>query len=112
MEPALQVSNQKVVAWKSSPTDDVSEPHPPRFGRPYTPREQAIETVWPIVAFVVFGSTMVHGLSVLALSVIAHFRRDKEERAPLLGAETDPLTGMEHEVGDGASEPESDEDEP
>ena len=55
---------------------------------------------------------MVHGLSVLALSVIAHFRRDKEERAPLLGAETDPLTGMEHEVGDGSSEPETEEDEP
>ncbi|CAK3943300.1 Sodium hydrogen exchanger [Lecanosticta acicola] len=79
------------------------EPHPPKFGRPYTPREQAIEAVWPIVSFIVFGSTLIHGFSVLALSIWTHFMRDKEDRASLLAAETDPLAGMEHGGGDGSS---------
>ncbi|EME46457.1 hypothetical protein DOTSEDRAFT_70456 [Dothistroma septosporum NZE10] len=85
--------------------------HPPVFVPPFTNRERAIEMVWPIISFVVFGSTVVHGLSVLVLSVASHFRRDKRDRAPLLAAETDPLQGMEHGEGDGESAGESEEDE-
>lgn len=84
--------------------------HPPPIGRPYTPRERAIEVVWPLISFVVFGSTLVHGFSVLALSIASHFRRNKEDRASLLAAETDPLEGMVHEDGDGDSQP--DEEQP
>ena len=62
---------------------------------------------WPLVCFIVFGSTLVHGLSVLVMSIWSHFRRPREQRADLLAAETDPLDGMEHEGGDGSSEPES-----
>lgn len=87
------------------------EDHPPAYGRPYTRREIAIETIWPVVCFVVFGSTFVHGLSVLALSIIAHFRRDPKDRASILAAETDPLEGMEHEQGDGDSACGEDEEE-
>lgn len=83
--------------------------HPPEYGRPYLPREIAVETVWPVVCFVVFGSTIVHGLSVLALSIVAHFRREKQDRASILAAETDPLDGMEHEQGDGDSACDADE---
>lgn len=85
-------------------------PHPPRFEKPYTSREQAIETIWPVVCCVVLASTLVHGLSVLALSVGSHFQRKEGERAPLLAGETDPLDGMEHEDGNGDSEPDSEEE--
>jgi len=84
--------------------------HPPAYLHPYTDKEKAIMIIWPIVSFVVFGSTLVHGLSVLALSVASHFSRDKENRAGLLAAETDPLDGMVHGVGDGGSEPEDESD--
>ena len=50
--------------------------HPPAYGEPFTSREIAIATVWPVISFVVFGSTLVHGLSVLALSLFTHFLRD------------------------------------
>lgn len=81
-------------------------PHPPAFGRPYTEDEVAIETVWPLVCFIVMGSTLVHGLSVLGLSVASHFNRPKEQRAGVLAAETEPLEGMYHGGGGGESEPE------
>ncbi|GAB7358822.1 hypothetical protein MBLNU230_g4046t1 [Neophaeotheca triangularis] len=81
-------------------------PHPPEAGRPYTETEIAIETVWPLVCFIVMGSTLVHGLSVLALSIASHFKRPKDQRAGVLAAETEPLAGMVHEDGDGESEPE------
>lgn len=87
------------------------EPHPPQFGRPFTEKEIAIETVWPLVTFIVLGSTMVHGLSVLALSILSHFRKPKSERSSILAAETAPLDHMVHEEGDGSSEPSDDEDE-
>lgn len=86
-------------------------PHPPHYGKPYTPREVAVETVWPLVCFIVMGSTLVHGLSVLVLSLSSHFQRPKEERSSLLAAETDPLDHMIHEGGDGGSEPEDSEEE-
>lgn len=89
----------------------IPDPSPPRYGRPYTDRERAVEIVWPLVCFIVFGSTMVHGLSVLAFSIVHHFQRPKEKRAAILAAEDDPLEGMEHEGGGGDSEPEDSEEE-
>lgn len=87
-------------------------PHPEPHSQPYTPKEKAIEIVWPLVTFIVMGSTLVHGLSVAAMSIGNHFMRPKEERAPVLAAETDPLGGMVHEEGDGGSEiGDSDEEE-
>ena len=91
----------------------IPDPHPPHYGRPYTPRERAVEIVWPLVCFIVFGSILVHGLSVLVMSIWSHFQRPKDARASILAAETDPLAGMEHEGGDGGSidsELESEED--
>lgn len=79
------------------------EPFPPKYGVPFTPQERAVRLVWPIVCFVVLGSTLVHGLSVLAMSIASHFMRPKEQRAGVFAAETDPLGGMEHEGGDGDS---------
>ncbi len=77
------------------------KPHPPK----HSPHKSAIETVWPVVSFVILGSIMVHGLSVAAISVGSHFSRKEGERAPLIGAETEGLHGMVHEGGDGESEP-------
>jgi NhaP-type Na+/H+ or K+/H+ antiporter len=74
---------------------------------PYSDKVKAINLIWPVICFVVLGSTMVHGLSVVAVSLGSHFGRPKEERAPLLGQETDGLDDMEHEVGNGESEPET-----
>jgi NhaP-type Na+/H+ or K+/H+ antiporter len=79
---------------------------PKIFGPPYSEKEKATYLVWPVICFVVLGSTMVHGLSVVAISVGGHLRRKEEERAPLLGAETEPLDAMGHDDGNGESEPE------
>jgi sodium/hydrogen antiporter len=58
------------------------------------PRQRAVDLIWPIVTFIVLGSTFVHGLSPLVVSLVGHFRRREGERAPLLGAETDRFSGM------------------
>lgn len=76
-------------------------PDPPAGGGPpYSDREVAIAVVWPVVCFVVLGSTFVHGLSVLAISLAGHFSRSTGERAPLLGAEGEGLAGMVHDGDD------------
>ncbi|QIW94612.1 hypothetical protein AMS68_000130 [Peltaster fructicola] len=75
------------------PKPDIGEP-------PWTPREKALQIVWPIVCFTVMSSTLVHGLSVLVLSIVGHFRRPKDKRAALLAGETDPLVGMNHDDED------------
>lgn len=66
-------------------------------GPPYDDRTVAIAVIWPIICFVVLGSTVVHGLSVLAISLGSHFSRQTGERAPLLGGEGERLAGMVHE---------------
>lgn len=70
-----------------------------------SPHKKVIEVIWPVVSFIIFGSTIIHGLSVALISVGGHYSRHEGERASLLGAETDALTGMEHEGGGGESEP-------
>jgi len=70
---------------------------------PHSPHKVAIETIRPVVSFIVLGSTMVHGLSVAAISVASHYSRKEGERAPLLGAETEGLSGMIQEGGGGES---------
>jgi NhaP-type Na+/H+ or K+/H+ antiporter len=74
--------------------------HPPNE------KEQAIYLVWPVICFVVLGSTIVHGLSTVAISLGGSISRKRDERAPLLGQETDGLDSMVHDVGGGESEPE------
>ncbi|KAF2759304.1 Na(+)/H(+) antiporter 2 [Pseudovirgaria hyperparasitica] len=70
---------------------------------PYPPhdlpedQQRAIDIVWPIICFIVLGSTMVHGLSTLAISLGGHYARKEGERAPLLGGETERLAGMADE---------------
>ncbi|MCJ1407905.1 hypothetical protein MMC19_001976 [Ptychographa xylographoides] len=76
-------------------------PHPPT----HHPHLTAIETVWPVICFVVLGSTIVHGFSVAAISVGSHYTKREGERAPLIGGETEGLSGMIHEGGGGDSEP-------
>jgi len=79
---------------------------PRKLVPPYSDKDKAIELLWPVVCFVVLGSTLVHGLSTVGISIIGHFARKKGERAPLLGQETDGLEAMDHEGGNGESEPE------
>ncbi len=81
-------------------------PKPPKYHNPYKKKELAIELIYPIICFTVLGSTMVHGLSVAAISCGSHFATKAGERAPLLGQETDGLAAMNHEASDGESEPE------
>ncbi|KAK5129353.1 hypothetical protein LTR08_003560 [Meristemomyces frigidus] len=88
----------------------IPEPHPPHYGRPFTDKERAVTIIWPLVSFIVLGSTMVHGLSVLVMSLYSHFRRPANKRATIMAGEEDPLDGMEHEGGGGNSEPESEEE--
>ena len=79
----------------------VPDPHPPKHHE----YKKAIETVWPVVSFIILGSTMVHGLSVAAISVGSHYTRKEGERAPLIGGESDALDDMDHVGGGGESEP-------
>ncbi|XMA18741.1 hypothetical protein WAI453_011532 [Rhynchosporium graminicola] len=79
---------------------------PRQLTPPYSDKDKAIELLWPVICFVVLGSTFVHGLSTVGISVIGHFSRKEAERAPLLGQETDGLEAMDHERGNGDSEPE------
>ncbi|CAD6445431.1 72d26d1f-1d0e-493e-8871-02b4135c1982-CDS [Sclerotinia trifoliorum] len=81
-------------------------PRFPHESGPVSEDTKAIWIIWPVVCFVVLGSTMVHGLSVLGISLGSHFMRKEGERAPLLGGETDGLEGMIYEGGGGESEPE------
>jgi NhaP-type Na+/H+ or K+/H+ antiporter len=62
--------------------------------------KQAMDVIWPVVSFIVLGSTVVHGLSVAAMSVGIHLRRPKEERDHWIGGETEPIGGMVHEESD------------
>lgn len=80
---------------------------PPLTGPPYTERQIATEMVWPVICFVVLGSTMIHGLSVAIITVSGHFSRKEGERAPLIGGETEALHGMDHGFADEDSEPEA-----
>lgn len=79
----------------------IPDEHPPKKSE----HKQAIETVWPVVTFIILGSTFVHGLSVIAISLVSHYGREAGERAPLIAAESDALNGMVHEGGGGESEP-------
>jgi len=81
-------------------------PKPKHAVPPYSEREVAIALVWPVICFVVLGSTTVHGLSVLFVSLGSHYGRPKGERAPLIGGEEEGLDGMVQEGGGGESEPE------
>jgi NhaP-type Na+/H+ or K+/H+ antiporter len=65
--------------------------------RSYTDIEETVELVWPVICFVVLGSTLVHGLSTAGISVGSHLSRKRGERAPLLGQETDGLEAMVHD---------------
>lgn len=83
-------------------------PRPERpVGPPYDDKAVAISLVWPVVCFVVLGSTMVHGLSVLVISLGSHFSREAEDQAPLLGGERQGLFNMVHSDDD---EPEDEND--
>ena len=82
----------------------LPKPHPPKE----SPHKAAIEIIWPVVLFIVMGSTLVHGLSVAAISVGGHYSRRKGERAPLLAQETEPLNSMVHD-GDDTEESVSEE---
>ena len=77
-------------------------PHPPKD----SPNQDAIETVWPVICFVVLGSIMVHGFSAAVMSVVSSLTKHPKERDPLLGGEQDRLYGMQdddHEEDEGAN---------
>ncbi|CAA9962742.1 Na antiporter 2 [Pyrenophora teres f. maculata] len=63
-------------------------------------RQRTVTMIWPIVCFIVLGSTMIHGFSTLAVSIGGHFARKEGERAPLIGGEREGLHGMVHDGSD------------
>lgn len=69
-------------------------PHPPKD----SPNFVALETIWPVVCFIVLCSIMVHGFSPFVMSIFGHFSRHPKERAPLLGAEEERLYGMANDA--------------
>jgi NhaP-type Na+/H+ or K+/H+ antiporter len=87
----------------------LPEPHPPS----HLPikRQRTITLIWPIVCFVVLGSTMIHGFSTLAVSIGGHFSRKEGERAPLIGGEVEGLHGMVFDEDENGSVQEYEEEE-
>ncbi|KAH7083042.1 Cation/H+ exchanger [Paraphoma chrysanthemicola] len=81
-------------------------PHPPSDLDPE--RQKTITMIWPIVCFVVLGSTLFHGLSTLVISLGGHFSRHEGERAPLIGGEREGLHGMIFDEGEDAATSEND----
>ena len=79
----------------------LPDPQPPE----HTKHKEAIETIWPVVCFIILGSIMIHGLSVAAISVGSHYSLKEGERTPLIGQESQGLAYMVHEGGGGESEP-------
>lgn len=86
-------------------------PHPRPLEPPYDSRVKTTHIVWPIVCFVVMGSTLVHGLSVLVLSAVGHLSRPKERRASFFAGETEPLVGMHHDENEESNYGTTDESE-
>ena len=84
----------------------IPDGNPPKNGK----YKEEVEIVWPVVCFIILGSTMVHGLSVAAISVGSHYTRKEGERAPLIGAESDGLHNMVHESGESEPSVSGDED--
>ncbi|KAH7397053.1 Cation/H+ exchanger [Phaeosphaeria sp. MPI-PUGE-AT-0046c] len=81
-------------------------PHPPHDMDPS--KQKTVSMIWPIVCFIVLGSTLFHGLSTLAISITGHFSRHEGERAPLIGAERDGLYGMIFDEGEDAANSDND----
>lgn len=77
----------------------LPQPEKP-VGPPYDDKTVAISLIWPVICFVVLGSSMVHGLSVLIISLVSHFSRKEDEQAPLLGGERQGFFGMVHDHED------------
>jgi sodium/hydrogen antiporter len=86
----------------------IPSPHPPKK----SPYLSSIELIWPVTCFVVLGSVLVHGLSVLIISVGAHYLRGKEKRDNVIGGEDDPLEGMIRESEGSESDDGSAEERP
>jgi NhaP-type Na+/H+ or K+/H+ antiporter len=63
-------------------------------------KQRAVTMIWPIVCFIVLGSTLFHGLSTLVISIGGHYSRHEGERAPLIGAERDGLWNMIFDEGE------------
>jgi NhaP-type Na+/H+ or K+/H+ antiporter len=76
----------------------LPEPHPPS-DLPIE-KQRTVTLIWPIVCFIVLGSTMIHGISTLIVSIGGHFSRHEGERAPLIGAEQEGLHGMVFDEGE------------
>jgi NhaP-type Na+/H+ or K+/H+ antiporter len=81
-------------------------PHPPHDLDER--KQRTVSMIWPIVCFVVLGSTLFHGLSTLAISIGGHFSRHEGERAPLIGAEVEGLHGMIFDEGEDVATSEND----
>jgi sodium/hydrogen antiporter len=47
-------------------------PDPPLYKQPYSEKAGAVELIWLVICFIVLGSTVVHGLSVAAISISGH----------------------------------------
>lgn len=99
------------LAIEASAILETGTAKPLPFPEPGAKYEKSIALIWPIVTFVVFGSTLVHGLSVAAISLIVHFRRARTQRSQEIAGERDPLAGMVHEGSEEDDEDDEEEEE-
>jgi len=72
------------------------EAQPPKTGA----HQQAIQTLWPAVSFIVLASIMVHGFSAAVMSLWGHLARHPKRRSSTVGGEDDRLGGMDGDEDD------------
>lgn len=70
---------------------------------------RASHLIFPVISFIVVGSTLVHGCSAAVMSMVISFWRKKEHRADVPGLEGEGLPAMNHD--DDADSEESEEEE-
>ncbi|KAF2231146.1 Na(+)/H(+) antiporter 2 [Viridothelium virens] len=91
-------------------------PHPPSHP-PGTPHRldhpRVVAMIWPVICFIVLGSTIVHGLSPLVIGIVSQLQRERSgsgERQPLIGGSerNDRFEGMvwDEEEDDAGEAPE------
>lgn len=81
-----------VIQARAQLETDSAVPRPkPVPGEPY---EYNIQLIWPVVNFIVMGSTLIHGLSVAVISFYSHFVKRYIHKVDAHPAE--PLQGMHH----------------
>ena len=81
IEARAQLETDTSLPLPKPPGHSLETPH--RLDHP-----RVVAMIWPVICFVVLGSTIVHGLSPLVISIVSQLQRERSgsmEQQPLIG---------------------------